>query len=41
MVKLGYVLYKGDVFKKNEVLMYIFEYVCFIKKFLLVLVNND
>lgn len=41
MLKLEYVLYRGEVFKKNLVVKFMFKYVCVVKKFLLVLVGND
>lgn len=41
MLKLEYVLYRGEVFKKNLVVKFMFKYACVVKKFLLVLVGND
>lgn len=41
VLKLEYVLYRGEVFKKNLVVKFMFKYACVVKKFLLVLVGND
>ena len=41
MAKLGYALYKGEIYKKNVSAVFTFEHACTVKKFLSLLANND